>query len=47
MVDEETVRLMIDLAVLPETLADCLALLTGIGEDQAFFATGMFKNVSI
>ena len=44
--DQEAVRLMVHLAVLPETLADRLAFFPGIGEDETFFAPCMFKNIA-
>ena len=46
MMDEEPFRLMVGLAILPQALADRLALLPGIGKDQALFSTGMLKNIA-
>ena len=45
-VDEEAVGLVIDLAVLPQLLADGLAFLPGIGEHQALTAPGVLKDVA-
>ena len=45
-VDEKTLRLMIGLAVLPQALADRLALLSGIGENQALFPPRMLENIA-
>ena len=46
MVDEETVRLVIDLAVLPQLLADRFTFLAGVGEDQAFLSPCMRKDIA-
>ena len=45
-VDEETVRFMVGLAILPQALADRLAFLPGIGKDQALFPPRMLKNIA-
>ena len=45
-VDQEALRLMVDLAVLPQALAHRFALLPGICEDQAFFAPRVFENIA-
>ena len=44
--DQETVRLMIGLAVLAQRRRDFLALLTRIAENKTFSALGMFKNIA-
>ena len=46
MVDEEAVGLVVDLTVLPQLLADGLALLPGIGEHQALPAPGVFEDIA-
>ncbi len=46
MMDEKTVRLMVCLAVLAQALADRLAFLPGVGENQALFPPGMLENIS-
>ena len=47
MVDEETVRLMIDLAVLRRLWQTVSHSSRELVKTRHFFATGMFKNVSI
>ena len=44
-VDEETVGLVLDLAVLPQLLAYGFALLPRVGEYQALLAPRMLKDV--
>ena len=46
MVDQEAVRLMVGLAILPQALANRLAFLAGIGEDQALLPPRMLKNIA-
>ena len=46
MVDEETVRLMIGLAVLTQALTERFTFFTEIGKDQAFPAAGMFEDIA-
>ena len=44
--DQEPVRLMVCLAILPQILAYRLALFPGIGKDQTFLSPGMFKDIA-
>ena len=44
--DEEAFGLVFDFAVLPQMLANALALFTGIGEYQAFASSCVLENVS-
>ena len=44
--DEKALRLVSGFAVLPQVLAYRLTFLSGIGEDKAFFASRMFKNIA-
>ena len=46
MVDEKTVRLVIDLAVLPQLLAHRLAFLAGVRKNKALFPSGMLENIA-
>ena len=46
MMDQKAVRLMVCLAVLPQILADRLALFPGIGKDQTFLSPGMLEDIA-
>ena len=45
-VDEEALWLVVHLAVLPKLLADGLAFLAGVGEDEALLAAGVLEDVA-
>ena len=45
MVNEKAIRLVFDLAVLPERGGDGFALLAGVDEDQALLSAGVLKNI--
>ena len=45
-VDQKALRFMIHFAVLAQALADGLALLAGVGEDQAFLPARMLKDIA-
>ena len=45
MVNEKAIRLVLDLAVLPERGGDGFALLAGVDEDQTLFPAGVLENI--
>ena len=43
--NEKAVRLVFDLAVLPERGGDGFALLAGVDEDQTLLSAGVLENI--